>query len=107
MAKKFTCKTRISNISQFDPSNLGRGAEGGEGQAHGDSAFLTPMDLRLKNLSFDMEVLAKSTWIKRLYFERDIPIPEDEFVMLRRLGQIEDLSIKEFGTLDYSEVSAA
>jgi hypothetical protein len=98
--KKFEFNKETSYFC-IDPLHLAAGLKAAEGKYADIHA--KPMDLRSKDLALDMAMLSSCTWIKRLNFERDIPIPKDEFKLLERLVNLEELSIKEFTPLDYSK----
>jgi len=102
MTKKFEFNKQI-NYFTIDPEYLAEGLKAAKGKY--DSIRIMPLDHRIKGLSLDMETLSGATWIVRLNLHHDIPVPKQEFRLLERLVNVEELSIKEFTPLDYGRFS--
>lgn len=62
------------------------------------------MDLRLKNLSLDLALLAANTGLTRLDIHVDIPIGAGDFKLLERLVNLEETLPKTLGGMSASSV---
>lgn len=100
--KKFEFNPQTEYLC-IDPAYLAEGLAAAQGKY--SAVCVKPLDMRLKNLAFDVALLASNTSLKRLEIHPDIPIPADDFKLLEGMVHLEELSFKECGPFDYSKLS--
>ena len=99
--KKFEFNKETEHFC-IDPAHLAEGLEAANGKYSAIS--VEPLDLRTKNLAFDLAPLVRFPRIKRLFLHRDLVVKRDQFAVLEQLTALEELSTKEYGPLDYGNV---
>ena len=102
LVKKFEFNEQTQYFC-IDPAHLAEGLAAAQGKH--SAICVKPLDLRLKNLAFDLSLLASHTGITRLEIHPDIPIPAADFKLLEGMVHLEQLNFKECGPFDYSKLS--